>query len=238
MSLKNLNKYSASTDWDKKWVDIFEHYQNDIRHAHYMRAILEKDERSVLELAAGSFRDMAELRRHGVDCKGMDFSNESITLAKRQFPEIASEIYHASAFNMPFRDRQFDVTYHNGFWVLFPDDQIKLLAEEQARITKKRMVVTVHNAHNRSFVKYFENKKKDDPLYDVRFFHKDEVIALMSDVCRDVSIIPVGKGKRRHEDWLIKHGVISPKIISPYLKLSGHRLIEQSERLLCIGTLK
>ncbi|MXN31915.1 class I SAM-dependent methyltransferase [Delftia sp. CH05] len=236
MQLKNLDKTSTASAWDSKWSTIFDHYQKDLRHAHYMRALMHSDERKILEMAAGSFRDMAALRRAGLDCHGMDFSGESIERAKANFPEFKEKIHQMSAFEMPFDNQFFDVSYHNGFWVLFSDENIRKLAQEQARITGKRMFATVHNAHNRQFVDYFDRLKKDDPLYDVRFFHVEDLTALMSEVCDDVQVIPVGKGKRRHEDWLIKMGITHPLLLRSYLKISGMQYLNSSERLLCVGT--
>ena len=236
MKLGNLDTTSISADWNKRWSDIFDHYQNDLRHAHYIRALLEADERHILEIGAGSFRDMAELRRCGLDCEGMDFSEKAVSLAKKHFPDYAKKIHCMSAFQMEFPDDGFDVSYHNGFWVLFPDEQIDLLAQEQARITRSRMIATVHNAHNKDFFEYFERKKLDDPLYDIRFFEVEEVSELMRKVCRDVHVVPAGKGKRYHEDLLIKHGVTDPKAIRDSLSSYGMEFLGSSERLICIGT--
>nr|WP_024306905.1 class I SAM-dependent methyltransferase [Pseudomonas sp. P818] len=236
MQLRNLDPASSSKDWDSKWADIFEHYQQDLRHAYYIQAMLDAEDRHVLEIGAGSFRDMAELRRRGVDCEGMDFSQESIQLARQQFPEFSSAIHQMSAFDMSFADKAFDVSYHNGVWVLFDDVQIKALAVEQARITRNRMIATVHNAHNRQFVEYFDRLKKDDPLYDIRFFEMDEVSSLMREVCSDVVIVPVGKGKKYHEDLLIKSGVTDPQALRACFDKSGLKYLESSERLMCIGS--
>lgn len=236
MQLQNLDETSTASDWDSKWATIFDQYQKDLRHAHYIRALLRPDEHRILEMAAGSFRDMAALQRMGLDCHGMDFSGESVARAKTAFPGLSEKIHQMSAFEMPFDDHFFDVSYHNGFWVLFSDDQIRKLAREQARITGKRMIATVHNAHNAQFVEYFDRLKKKDPLYDVRFFRVEEMTALMREVCDDVQIIPVGKGKRRHEDWLIKMGLTHPFLLRSCLNLAGMQHLDSSERLLCIGT--
>ncbi|MEN1957645.1 class I SAM-dependent methyltransferase [Luteimonas changyuni] len=238
MSLRNLDPTSSSDDWNRKWADIFDHYQNDLRHAYYIHAMLANDEHRLLEIGAGSFRDMAELRGRGIDCEGMDFSLESVERAKRRFPAFASAMHHMSAFETSYSDNTFDVTYHNGFWVLFPDEQILSLAMEQARITKHRMIVTVHNAHNAQFVDYFARKKVGDPLYDIRFFEMDEISGLMGKVCSKVTILPVGKGKQHHEDLLIRNGVTDPATLRACLTESGLKHLESSERLMCIGTLR
>lgn len=236
MKLGNLDPGSSSGDWDRKWVDIFDHYQNDLRHAYYIRAMLEEGESHILEIGAGSFRDMAELRRQGLACEGMDFSSESVKRARRQFPEFENFIHEMSAFSMPFADKSFDISYHNGFWALFSDDQIVALTHEQARITSKRMISTVHNAHNRQFVEYFDRMKASDPLYDIRFFDVEEISELMRKVCTDVIIVPVGKGKRFHEDLLIKDGITDPASIRACLIEAGMAHLESSERLMCIGS--
>lgn len=238
MSLNNLTPLSNSKDWDKKWEGIFDHYQQDLRHAHYIRAVLETDEKKLLEIGAGSFRDMSELRRHGLECEGMDFSEEAIQRAKQRFPEFSNAIYHMSAFDLAFPDKSFDVSYHNGFWVLFDDKQIKKLITEQVRVTKDRIIATVHNAHNQQFMEYFDKLKSDDPLYDIRFFKVDEIIQLMSDFCSSVDIIPVGKGKRYHEDLLIENGIIEPEKIREVFHNSGLKFLNSSERLMCIGIIK
>ncbi len=238
MQLRNLDPSSSSKDWDNKWADIFEHYQQDLRHAYYIHAMLNAEDRHVLEIGAGSFRDMAELRRRGVNCEGMDFSRESVQLARQQFPEFSAAIHQMSAFDMSYADKAFDASYHNGVWVLFDDAQIKALAVEQARITRRRMIATVHNAHNRQFVEYFDRLKKDDPLYDIRFFEMDELSSLMREVCSDVVIVPVGKGKKYHEDFLIKNGVTDPQTLRVCFEESGLNYLESSERLMCIGSVR
>lgn len=98
------------------------------------------------------------------------------------------------------------------------------------------MIATVHNAHNAQFVDYFARKKQDDPLYDIRFFEMDELADLMREVCSDVTIFPVGKGKQHHEDLLIKNGVTDPATLRACLVEGGLRHLESSERLMCIGT--
>lgn len=236
MSLRNLNPTSSAADWDRKWVEIFDHYQQDIRHAHYVHALLRPGDRRVFEIAAGSFRDVAALRRWSFDGGGMDFSGESVQRAQAAYPEYAADFHQMSAFAMPVPDKSFDATYHNGFWILFSDDEIRALAAEQARITRRSMIVTVHNAHNAQFVGYFDRMKATDPLYDVRFFHKDEIRALVETVCTGVEVIPVGKQKRRWEDWLIRKGWTDPTLLRWCLKAQRLSCLDNSERLLCIGT--
>lgn len=225
----------SQKEWDLKWDKIFNHYQQDLRHAFYVRALKNKNENRLLEIGAGSFRDMAAMNRWGISCLGMDFSSKSVQLARKRFPDISDKILQVNAFDLPFGNKEFDLTYHNGIWVLFSDDDIIKLAKEQARITKHRMIVTVHNAHNTLFKQYFEKMSETDPLYNIRFFHLEEITFLMKKVCSKINVIPVGKGKKLGEDRLINAGLGNPSILRSYLKRTKHKFLTTSERLLCIG---
>jgi ubiquinone/menaquinone biosynthesis C-methylase UbiE len=223
--------------WDDKWTDIFNHYQQDLRHAYYIRAILNSNEKKIIELAAGSFRDTGALNAMRIDCYGIDYSTQAVLLAKKQFPLIADKLSEQDGFNIKFQDNFFDLSFHNGFWVLFSDSDILKLIQEQARITKYRIVATVHNAHNKSFVEYFDRLKMNDPLYQIRVFETDEITELMKTVAKNVKIIPVGKGKKYYEDDLINIGLGDAAYIKKSFDYHKMNLLENSERLLCIGEL-
>ncbi|MDB9538588.1 class I SAM-dependent methyltransferase [Anabaenopsis arnoldii] len=225
--------------WDSEWVKIFDRYQNDTRFAHYLYAFLESNEKKIIEIGAGSFRDMAKINNWGLECYGIDFSDKSVEKAKMQFPEYENFIIQADAFQLPFNDKCFDVSYHNGFWSNFSNnDEINLLVSEQYRVTSKRMMVAVHNAHNASFVEYFNNLKTDDPLYTARFFTISEVTYLLEKYCDDIKIVPVGKGKKLYEDYLINLDIGTPENLRKCFNYHQMDLLESSERLLCIGTVK
>lgn len=228
---------NTTNEWNSKWQNIFLEYQKDLRHAYYINAIRKHNEIRLLEIAAGSFRDMAALNNFGVDCNGVDFSKTVVECATERFPWLCDKISVMDAFNLDFNDKEFDLSYHNGLWVCFQDDKaIGKLLSEQIRVTRHRVVATVHNKHNKAFVQYFEKKVADgDNLFDIRFFEYDEIYDIMRSQCRKVHIIPVGKAYRSHEDTLIRYGLGTPFLIRNCFRLSGNRLLEKSERLLCIG---
>lgn len=224
-------------DWDSQWSNIFDHYQQDLRHAYYIRAILEEREKKILEIAAGSFRDFGALNKMGLDAYGIDFSNKSVESAKKQFTHLADKISEQDAFNTNFKDESFDFTFHNGLWVYFNDENIMNLLKEQIRISKYRIAVTVHNKHNKQFVEYFDRLKVDDPLYELRFFEVDEITDLLKTSVKNVKVIPVGKGKKYYEDDLINIGLGDPEYIRKSFDYHKMNLLDTSERLLCIGEL-
>lgn len=226
--------------WENEWKKIFFKYQGDKRFAHYINAVLEDNERILLEIGAGSFRDMALLNQLGFQCYGCDFSLESVNNAKKYYPELEKMIIHANAFDLPFKDKFFDVSYHNGFWGCFSNDDIYLLMREQIRVTKNRLIIGVHNAHNKEFVNYFNEKQREDPLYSLRFFSVYEIndILLSNPLITKIKIIPVGKQKKYYEDYLINLGLGTRENLRKCFELHGMDLLEVSERLLCIAEIK
>jgi hypothetical protein len=237
MMLNSSLRLCSESDWDLKWSSMFDHYQSDLRHAYYIRALKRENEKRLLEIAAGSFRDMAALCRWGISCDGIDYSNESVDRAKCSYPQLKERIYKMDAFSCAFENAAFDLTYHNGFWGYFSDAEIVALAREQARISRYRMIATVHNAHNTSFRRYFDKVKVADPLFNIRFFHVDEITAIMSRVCSKVAVVPVGKGKKQGEDRIIRMGLGHPCVLRMIFSLSRDKYLDGSERLLCIGDL-
>jgi hypothetical protein len=236
---KNNIGITEKKQWDDKWIGIFDHYQGDLRHSYYINSVLTQNDIKVLELGAGSFRDMANLNSLGVDCWGTDYSNTSVQLAKNQFKKIKDKIFCSDAFDMlMIEDKEYDATFHNGLWVLFDDDKdILKLVKEQARISKRLIISTVHNAHNQNFVNYFEKLSKTDDLYKIRFFSVDEMKNILLTVCNKVEIIPVGKGKKYFEDRMINEGKFSRDELKSFFDETGLSNLENSERLLCIGHL-
>ena len=225
--------------WDKEWTKIFDHYQQDLRHGYYINAFIPDEKTRALEIGAGSFRDMALLNRLGVDCDGTDFSQTAVDMARKLFPHLKNKIFQGDAFDFKhIDDKSYDVTFHNGLWVLFNDESDLLrLINEQARISKKFLIATVHNAHNKSFLDYFKELSVNDALYRIRFFEAEEMRYLMLKVCRRVDIIPVGKGKKLYEDDMINRGEHGRTELRSFFDHAKMTHVNISERLLCIGHL-
>lgn len=221
----------SSPGWDKLWAQHFNEYQGDLRHAMYIHSLRRWNERRILEIGAGSFRDTAALNRWGLPCFGVDFSPESVRQAREAHPAWADRILQGDAKRLEFPGKAFDLSFHNGLWGYFDDTQIGQLVREQARITKRRMIATVHNAHNAAFRRHFEQMAAEDPLYGIRFFYKEEMLRLMGSVCRKVRLFPVGGGKA---EWFL-YAQLGRFMSLPWKLLIRVRRPETAERLLCIG---
>jgi len=133
-----------------------------------------------LELAGGSCRDSRYLFQRGWDATGSDFDDKTLAYLRQRFAALRHPLLQLDAFATGLPDRAFDLTFHNGFFVLFRDDaQIIALLREQARISRKAMVIVVHNALNQTLWKRFVRLAASDPIYDVRFFTPPEISGLV-----------------------------------------------------------
>jgi SAM-dependent methyltransferase len=99
----------------------------------------------VLEVGAGSGRDLLGLVRAGAIGLVLDYSPASLALVQRQAREqgLPVHLVRADALAMPFRDGALDVVFHQGLLEHFRDPMP--LLRENARVTRRggRVVVDV-----------------------------------------------------------------------------------------------
>jgi len=132
-----------------------------------------------LEMGGGTMRDARYLAQTGRSVTGSDSVEEVVSRA-RLYHGSALNITKIDAFHTGLTAKSFDVTYHNGVWSNFSNDRdIRQLAAEQARISRRYMVAVVHCRHNQPYRETFRARSVEDPLYDIRFFEIDELRSFM-----------------------------------------------------------
>jgi SAM-dependent methyltransferase len=104
----------------------------------------------VMEIGAGSGRDLLELARRGARGIVLDYSPASLRLVKQQAEAQAVRVMfvQADATRMPFRDGAIDVSFHQGLLEHFRDPMP--LLRENARITRHggRVLVDVPQTYH------------------------------------------------------------------------------------------
>lgn len=222
--------------WSAAWKAHHRRYvARPSYQAYYLYCVLPRNAKRLLELGAGSFRDTAQLNQWGYDCTGTDFSPEAVALAQRTYPQWAQRFHTADATALPFGSKSFDVSFHSGLFACFEDDtMIKAILQEQARVSQIAMVCTVHNAHNEALQEQFHLKAQSDPLYQIRFFSREEITQLMHPYCERVLLYPFGAlGCNR----LIKYGR-NRLLTRWYYRLTYRRWRwEHCERIMAVGWL-
>ncbi len=142
------SRASTLDHWESYWkghADLDRTYSTGGR---LVREVLRDGEvrgRRVMEVGAGSGRDLLALVREGARGVVLDYSPASLELVRRQAREqgLAVHLVRADALRMPFREGTFDVVFHQGLLEHFRDPMP--LLRENARVTARggRLIVDV-----------------------------------------------------------------------------------------------
>lgn len=144
-----MARVSTLDHWESYWKghqqDIEDTYSTGGRLVREVLADGPVDGRLVMEIGAGSGRDLLELARQGAKGIVLDYSPASLRLVRQQAEKLGIPVMlvQADATRMPFRDGAIDVSFHQGLLEHFRDPR-PLLAEN-ARITRSggRVLVDV-----------------------------------------------------------------------------------------------
>lgn len=171
-----MNKFASKDYWSESWKRHIDTYLiAPPRLGCWIETFFSKNFR-YLEIASGSCRDSIYLASRGYNIYTSDFDKETQKYVKKKVIDSKHKSVTSDSFNLSFRDKSFDVTFSNGFWVCFRDNQELIsLIREQDRITSKYMISLVHNLDNEFLVRMFSQKAQKDSLYDIRFFSRTEL---------------------------------------------------------------
>jgi len=222
--------------WQTTWQKHSKSYARTIAlQAYHLSFILRPQDHHLLEIGAGSFRDTARLNHWGYNCTGCDFSHEAVRLAQGNFPSYAEKLLVQDAAHLQFADKSFDVSFHSGFFGYFEDTALlNQLVYEQVRVTRNRIVCTVHNKLNTALHTGFADKAREDRLFDIRFFEPQEVVDLLQPYCTRVEVFPYGSA---HFNRLIK--LLCNRVLLKELYKLSYRFwtLHHCERLMVVGHL-
>ncbi len=147
-----MTRASTLDHWESYWKghrqDIHDTYSTGGRLVREVLADGPVEGRLVLEIGAGSGRDLLELARQGARGIVLDYSPAALVLVRQQADSLGIPVMlvQADATRMPFRDCAIDVSFHQGLLEHFRDPR-RLLAEN-TRITRPggRVLVDVPQA--------------------------------------------------------------------------------------------
>lgn len=148
MSATRPARASTLEHWESYWrghANLEETYSTGGRLAREVLRDGPVRDRLVMEVGAGSGRDLLALARAGARGVVLDYSPASLELVRRQagLAGLPVMLVRADALSMPFRDGAFDVVFHQGLLEHFRDP-LPLL-RENARVAAPggRVVVDV-----------------------------------------------------------------------------------------------
>jgi SAM-dependent methyltransferase len=142
------SRVSTLDHWESYWkghADLDRTYSTGGRLVREVLRDGAVDGRLVMEVGAGSGRDLLALVREGARGVVLDYSPASLELVARQARAqgLTVHLVRADALRMPFREGTFDVVFHQGLLEHFRDPMP--LLRENARVTARggRMIVDV-----------------------------------------------------------------------------------------------
>ncbi len=146
--MSGRTRASTLEHWESYWkdhADIERTYSTGGRLTREILADGDVGGRAVLEVGAGSGRDLIALARAGATGFVLDYSPASLALVRRQAAEqgVTVHLIQADALAMPFRDGALHVVFHQGLLEHFRDPMP--LLRENARVLERggRVVVDV-----------------------------------------------------------------------------------------------
>jgi len=149
-----MARVSTLNHWESYWKghqqDIDDTYSTGARLVREVLADGPVAGQLVMEIGAGSGRDLLELARRGARGIVLDYSPASLRLVKQQADAQGVHVMfvQADATRMPFRDGAIDVSFHQGLLEHFRDPMP--LLRENARITRRggRVLVDVPQTYH------------------------------------------------------------------------------------------
>jgi hypothetical protein len=228
--------------WNESWIKHIEIYLNSTPRAGIFIKEYFCNISSILEIAGGSCRDSRYLANSGFDVTGSDFDEKTLKyLQEERFPHDELKYSKEDAFSLTFRTSSFELIFHNGFFILFDDNnQLNEMLKEQARVSKRYIIFFVHNSENKGLIKRFKIKSEEDELYKIRFFDKNEIVSIVKESHIDYKSIRVMKfGGFFDTFYKKKFKKIVPNILYPFRKKIIPKLYQfqrwkNTERVCCI----
>lgn len=125
--------------WDKAWSrrENIPSFYNPI----VFETIKTLAPRKILELGAGSGRDLEKLNSEEYEVTYTDLSDQAIKAFKKRNPDIRAA--KADARSLPFQDSEFDLVYSLGLLEHFDKNGRKRIIEEMFRVSSKYVLIDV-----------------------------------------------------------------------------------------------
>ena len=133
--------------WDNVWSSTDICYSHDSILFEIGRL---KNTNKVLEIGAGTGRDLEELSERGYDVTYSDFSSVAIEKFHKRNPQI--ETQECDARNLPFQNDSFDLVYCLGLLEHFDRQDRRKIIKEMFRVSNKYVLIDVPQKYSFAFL--------------------------------------------------------------------------------------
>lgn len=145
-----------------------------------------RDAKTILDVGCGPGIYCKKLSEIGYDVIGVDYSENTVELAKQKYPELTFKV--ADGYNLPFENGQFDIVLSIGALQCILDHE--QFIKELIRVSKKAVIVST----------LLKKKKSKDPMrtlreqlkadaFPCREYHVSEILPIFEKAGMKTSVI-------------------------------------------------
>jgi ubiquinone/menaquinone biosynthesis C-methylase UbiE len=156
--------------------------------------------KTILDVGCGPGLYCEKLNENGYDIIGVDYSENTIELAKQKYPGITFMV--ADGYNLPFQDNQFDIVLSIGALQCIIEHE-KFL-KELIRVSSKAVILST----------LLKKKKSKDPMrtlreqlkadaFPCREYHPSEILPIFKNAGMTTSVITTHDNKEISEGGFI-----------------------------------
>jgi ubiquinone/menaquinone biosynthesis C-methylase UbiE len=111
--------------------------------------IINTKPKTILEVGSGTGVMSIFLSHLGYKVTSIDNNKKVLDHAKKNSKKFngAVKFELGDAFKLKYKEDSFDIIYSQGFFEHFPDLEIKKLLDEQLRVAKKAVIITIPNSN-------------------------------------------------------------------------------------------
>ncbi|MDL1967375.1 MAG: class I SAM-dependent methyltransferase [Deltaproteobacteria bacterium] len=186
-AVQSFGSFKKEDFWKQQWDDKLQKYMTEkpklglLIHNWILRGVMQNVE-SICEVAAGSCVSSLYLSMF-YDVIATDMYEYGFGAAKKRASSrnFRLKFQKENAFGFSFPQDKFDLVFHNGFFICFNSNKdINKLIAEQVRISKKYLLVVVHNKNDIiNQYRFYRKAHQGDGLYRIRWYSKEEIIRLL-----------------------------------------------------------
>jgi SAM-dependent methyltransferase len=123
------------------WNEVWANTQVAAPHDTVLATIEQLRPASILEIGAGSGRDLEELIERGYNVRYSDFSATAVQKFRSRHPSVQSD--EADARTLPYEDGEFDLVYSLGLLEHFDAENRARIIREKFRVSRRFVLIDV-----------------------------------------------------------------------------------------------
>lgn len=140
---------------DRTWGDVYSkpadvtHFIENINvHKDFLDEMCKVDPKRVVEVGCGSGTLSVFMSHMGCRVTAVDVDDDVLMRAEKASEALNGDVkfIKGDAFNLPFGDKEFDISFSQGVLEHFSDEDIVKMVTEQLRVSK-RVMFSVPNRH-------------------------------------------------------------------------------------------